>query len=421
MKLKPLGFRFLFAYLVLYILPFPLNLLPSVGWRIAMLYQRLSDWIVPLVGDRVLRLGHPFLSRPGASTDTAYNYVQLLVFATLALTTALFWTALDRKRRDDERLMAWLRILVRFNLAAVMISYGADKVFAFQMAPPDPETLLRSYGNSSPMTLLWTFMGASAPYQSFTGMAEVLGGVLLTARRTTLLGGLVCAAVLSNVVMFNFCYDLPVKLFSTHLLLMSLFLIVPEARRLLDFFVLNRPSEPIKPFSPFKSSAFDSRAEWARTLLVAAFVVQSFLQIHQTKERRLEAAAKFPLLGAWDVEEFVVDGKARPLDLTDAVRWRRMIFDSRYRAPKLAVQMMNESTRRFDVQLDTQDDELILKTSSAAVDSARFSYRPLDATRLELKGAWDGKTIFARLRRIDEKRFILVSRGFHWINEFPFH
>jgi len=41
-------------------------------------------------------------------------------------------------------------------------------------------------------------MGASASYTIFTGAAEMLGGILLTMRRTTLLGALVCIDVLGS-------------------------------------------------------------------------------------------------------------------------------------------------------------------------------------------------------------------------------
>lgn len=57
------------------------------------------------------------------------------------------------------------------------------------------------------MGLLWNFIGASAAYTIFTGVAEVLGGLLLVARRTALLGALVCIGVMSNVVLLNFSYD----------------------------------------------------------------------------------------------------------------------------------------------------------------------------------------------------------------------
>jgi hypothetical protein len=36
-----------------------------------------------------------------------------------------------------------------------------------------------------------------------------------------------------------------------------------------------------------------------------------------------------------------------------------------------------------------------------------------------MEGTLDGRPIKAKLRRADEP-FLLVSRGFHWINELPF-
>ena len=65
------------------------------------------------------------------------------------------------------------------------------------------------------MGALWWFMGASIPYIIFAGAAEVLGGLLLVLRRTAALGALVAFAVMVNVMMLNYCYDAPVKLYST--------------------------------------------------------------------------------------------------------------------------------------------------------------------------------------------------------------
>ena len=47
---------------------------------------------------------------------------------------------------------------------------------------------------------------------------EVLGALLLLFRRTTALGAAVLAVVLVNVVMMNFCYDVPVKINGVHYL-----------------------------------------------------------------------------------------------------------------------------------------------------------------------------------------------------------
>ena len=94
------------------------------------------------------------------------------------------------------------------------------------------------------MGLLWTFMGYSTVYTIFAGLGEVIGGAFLLFKRTRLIGSLIVIAIMSNVVMLNFAYDVPVKLFSTHLLLMAIFLTVPDIKRLSNLFFFNRAIAP---------------------------------------------------------------------------------------------------------------------------------------------------------------------------------
>src|SRR5262249_52265293 len=138
---------------------------------------------------------------------------------------------------------------------------------------PGLDRLLQPFGDASPMGLLWTLMGASKLYNVFSGTAEMLGGLLLTLRRTTLLGALVSAAVLVNVVMLNFSYDVPVQLFSLHLLAMSLFLPLPDMRRLADLFLWNRPA-PAARIEPLFGRRWLHRGTLGlRTVAIAAYVV----------------------------------------------------------------------------------------------------------------------------------------------------
>ncbi len=92
------------------------------------------------------------------------------------------------------------------------------------------------------MGVAWYFVGGSTAYTIFSGVMEVLGGALMVVRRTATLGALVSCTVLTNIVLLNFCYDIPVKLYSSNLLLMAIFLAAADARRLLNVFVLNRPT-----------------------------------------------------------------------------------------------------------------------------------------------------------------------------------
>lgn len=48
-----------------------------------------------------------------------------------------------------------------------------------------------------------------------------------------------------------------------------------------------------------------------------------------------------------------------------------------------------------------------------------LQFRMPDPTTLELDGSLEGKSLWLRLKRLDEPP--LMNRGFHWINEFPYN
>jgi hypothetical protein len=73
------------------------------------------------------------------------------------------------------------------------------------------------------MTFLWNLISLSPVHEIICGSAEVLGGILLLYRRTALAGALFSTFVIANVVLYNFCYDVPVKLFAANLLLGCIF------------------------------------------------------------------------------------------------------------------------------------------------------------------------------------------------------
>lgn len=409
-----IGFRFAFAYLGLFILPFPLGALPYTE-VLASPYTKLWDAVVPWVGRNVLGLDYEINTVFNGSGDRTYDYVLFFCLAVLAAAAALLWTLLDRRRTAYPRLYQWLRVYVRLYLGATMIGYGAYKVIVSQFPRPTLDRLVQPIGDASPMGLLWTFMGASEPYTMFTGAAEMLCGVLLFFRRTTTLGALMSAAVMSNVVMLNFCYDVPVKLYSSHLLAMALFLTLPEAGRLANVFLFNRAAEPAEIRPLFESERLNRGALVLSTLFLLALVG---LGLHQSYQGRQNSLQRSPLYGVWEVEEFSADGEPRPPLLTDKERWRRVIFD---RPGVLAVQLMGDARQRYRLELDADKKTLTLKKREDPNWKADFTYEQPEPERLTLAGGFDGRPVRASLRRTDPSQFLLTSRGFNWINESPFN
>jgi hypothetical protein len=410
-------FRFAFAYLVLYNLPFPVNAIPNAEF-VDRVYTSLWNWVVPWVGAHVLHLSYEITVLPNGSGDTTWNYVQVFCFFILAVIATIAWSLLDRKRQSYTRLYDWLRVYVRFALGVAMISYGSYKVIQSQFPPPSLDRLLQPFGDASPMGLLWTFMGASQSYNLFTGLGEMLGGVLLFVRRTTLLGALVSIAVMSQIVMLNFSYDVPVKLYSLHLLAMAIFLVVPDARRLANVLVLNRAAEPAELMPLFGRQWLNRSALVLVTVCLVAFVGWTLYGSYSARKLYGDLAERSPLRGIWEVEEFQVDGQILPLLLTDATRWRRVIFDY---PGLIAVQQMSDSRIRYALALDTEKKTLDLSKRGDPKWKATLTYEQPEPTVLTLTGQLDGQQIRAKLRRTDESRFLLRSRGFHWINEYPFN
>jgi uncharacterized membrane protein YphA (DoxX/SURF4 family) len=417
---RRIAFRFACAYWVLYLFPFPLEVLPGTKW-LTEAYEKLWQAIVPWVGKHVLRLSADITVFPNGSGDTTFNYVQVLCYLVLATVAVLVWSLLDRRRTRYTKAHDALRVYVRYALAVTMISYGLAKVFKTQFPFPGPDRLLRTYGDSSPMGLLWSFMGYSLSYNIFTGAAETLGGVLLFFRRTTTLGALVVTGVMANVAMLNFSYDVPVKLLSTHLLVMALFLLLPDLRRLANLLVLNRPTEPVVLRTPFELRWQERTSRAVKYALVAWILfsgVQSELEI---RAKYGEDAPRNPFYGLYEVEAFSRNGEPLPPLSTDAMRWRVLAINHR---GGVSVQRMNDVTERFRLEEDAEKKTVTFNPGrEAGPNSSKlvFTWSRPEAETLVLDGTVQSDVYSIRLKRVDESKFLLVNRGFNWINEYPFH
>ena len=192
---------------------------------------------------------------PNGSGDTTPDYVRVLLCFVLACAVAVVWSAVDWRKTNHPWLNDLLRSYLRYVLAFTMLGYGLAKVGSVmnQFSEPSIEQLMKTYGESSPMNLVWTFMGASRAYTLFAGLGEVAGALLLVWRRTTILGAAVSFGVMLNVVMINFCYDVPVKQYSFHLLVMALYLLLPDLHRLANLLLWNQPVDKANLLPPYTS------------------------------------------------------------------------------------------------------------------------------------------------------------------------
>ena len=419
-----LAFRFVFCYFLLYVAPesgrVSLVGLLEVGQNlISNVYTRLWHALVPWVATRVFHLsGKAVTYFPTGSGDTTLAYIENLCYLVIAVVATVIWSILDRNRKEYRQLYFWFHILIRYTLAITMLSYGFAKVFPLQFRAPGLSTLLETYGEFSPMGVLWNFMGASTAYTIFTGTLEVLGGTLLFFRRTTLLGALLSAMVLVNIVALNFCYDVPVKLYSFNLLVMAILLLAPDFRRIYNVLYLHRAAEAVDLGAlPFQRKWMRIAAVSVKALVILAILGSQIIGGWKMYQN-MTATNHPPLYGIWDVEKFTQNGQDLLPLLTDTVRWRKMVVQS----PQfLSFRRMNDSPAGYRTEYSPAKHTVAVWTQLNEKKKDTLSYTFPDPNHLVLEGILQNSPVVIRLRKVDHTKFLLVSRGFHWITETPFN
>jgi uncharacterized membrane protein YphA (DoxX/SURF4 family) len=410
---------------MLFCLPVATTQILGLDWS-GKLISPLWDAMVVWVGKHVLAISGPIPTADNGSGDRLGNWIFLLCIAVISLVAALVWAIADRRRPRDAQLRELLRITVRYTLAFVILGYGVDKLFLGQFPPPNVNRLIQPYGESSPMGLMWTFMGASPVYQFFSGAMEVLGALLLLFRRTTTLGALVLGAVLTNIVLMNFCYDVPVKINSSHYLGMCGFLLLPEIRRLTDVLVRHRPTQPA-----LRALVLPRR--WMRVArrvlkygLLTVVVVLSAKQVMGYRD--IPPGAWYE--GYWNVTAFTRDGQDVPPLVTDATRWKRIRFQVAGTRRYVRWRGMDDSygdlygftideTARTIVFVP--DPDRLGGPPKHPTGPFTLTYTRTEEGQVQLDGKIGADNLQVRLKHLDPTGMLLVSRGFHWVNEVPFN
>ena len=391
--------KFVFTYFVLFILL--LFITPFLETPLRWFAEHILSW------------GADFQMESTGSGDRSFDYVRLGLNVVLTLIIGVIWIALDRKRNSYDNLFYWFQVILRVFLFGVMVLYGMVKVFKGQFGGPSLELLLQTVGEMSPMGLAWTFMGHSMAYNIFLGFAEVLGGILLLNRKTLTLGSMIIIGVMTNVTMMNFTYDIPVKLFSVHLVLMALILFLVDSRRVLNVFFRNKTVEQVNHFVPIMNTTFKKVIYGAKGLVTVLLAIVIIIQCFVRFDMRDQLKAKSEFYGIWESQLFIKNNDTLPPLLTDSYRWRYLIVDLKRKA---AIKKMNDSIDRYQFEIKKEQKEIILKREIDSI-SQHFSYTFVNPEQLQLKGVLDGDSLYIHFKRKLEMDFKLINRKFHWVNE----
>ena len=395
---EKISFRFLFLYFTLYIL----SLFTGPLW------EPIINW----VGTSVFNIDYEFSSNGKGSGDTTYAYLLLFLFLCLSILGSFIWSFIDKKRKSYNQLQYGFLVFIRFVLIFFMFQYGIIKMFHLQMSPISNSDLIQTFGTKSPMGLAWKFMGFSKTYSFFAGLAEVIAGLLLIPRRTQTYGAIATIVVMLNVFMMNLCFDIPVKIFSFHLMLMGVLLLFVDFKRVFGVLVQNKNIGDYVIYPQLKKG--DRQiiviAKWVLLLSVAFLFI--FTSYPRYKRRYLNP--KTALYGVWEVTKFE---KGKDKEITDdnwKKRWKYIAIDE----PKFAViKTLNDKRILYRFKVDTINNNIILsKYPSKESDTINFIKK--DST-LFIEGLLKNDSIRIKLLKKNKNNFNLRAKRFNWINEYP--
>jgi len=269
------------------------------------------------------------------------------------------------------------------------------------------------------------------------GWAEVVAGVLLLVRKTSLAGALLTTFIMTNVLLYNLFYDVPVKLFAAHLVLFALFVILADVVPLYRFFVLNKSAELkgvwVPPFS---------RAGIVKAMKIAeiCYLVLAFVTAANAINNRwtlFQMGQKpSPLIGAWSV----TDASPAPIKTAEGRPWPNIYFDNTYRAmvrdtsgqlwrynlkydaAKATVEMRGPlDLTKFTWKVDAPEHLTLtaVRTGAMSLTGTRVTAEGKDLPGLKPVAPAMAETLQLE-RQPTAKSYVLYDRGFHLVNEWGY-
>ena len=413
---KKFLFRFLFVYLFFYCFPFPFDSFDFTK-PVAQPYYDFLDRLVPQIGVKwfhiQVRTAFPMFDK---FDDSGYGLVFIYFNTIFSVLVACIWSIADRRRNNYEMLYQWLRLYVRYFLVAFLFGYGFIKVFPSQFQAITASRLTQLVGDQSPMLLAWNFMGYSVVMMRINGILEVGAGLFLLFRRTTTIGALLSASVFSFVVMMDFCFNVPVRLLASHLLSISLFLVLEDRQKLVNVFLLNKATDPTT-CEPLISGRKWQRAFFALQILFATSILYTSISAAIESEKTLgQNAPVIPLYGVYNTVYFIRNNDTIPASETDSLRWKQLVIDGGSWNQSGIIQYNTGRKSNYIMHADTIKKMITIQSASDSNVKYSFDYSALDEKHLYLKGLWARDSIKVSLNKYDLDNYLLHKEKFKWIS-----
>ena len=357
------------------------------------------------------------------SGDTSYGWAQFFTYLILSFTTALIWTLIDSKSKNNAKILFFIQNLLRYYLGLVAFMYGTIKIFVQQMGFPTLSQLATPLGDFLPMRFSWLFVGYSAPYQIYSGVAEVIVGLLLFYRKTVLAGILMGIAVFVNVLMLNLSYDIPVKLFSFQVLCGFIFLAFLSCGRIIAFFFTNDFIKPDTNWDLFLEKKWE---KWLRIFAKTTYLFLFFILAlykgyswNQNTDPVLEPSTFHQ--SVYQVVDYERSNKSGLVSQPDSLVWKDWVFDSKsygsLNCQDTALFRIRYHRGFYNCKIDTIKQTIAFRRMSAdTIPKFTLNYYISSKDELKLWGKIKDDSIKIKLKNT-HRHFQLAEKQFHWLSE----
>lgn len=270
----------------------------------------------------------------------------------LAVVGAVIWGAVEKREiKNYDQLYYVLRVIVRYRLALALIGYGVIKLFPVQIPYPTLSDLHTAYGDFLPWKIYYLSTGVStAGYEPTLGAIEILAAILLLWRRTAVIGAGLAAALLINIVLANFAYQLGDHVYSVYLLLLSAVILAYDTPRLYDLLVKERAAkadhfQPVYPFKQGPKVRYALKGLFG--LFLIAYLALTFSGSKNSSWPYPDTPGLADAYGYYNVREFTVNHHSLPYSATDSTRWADVVFE------KFNVLSIHANNKHYPVDLSS--------------------------------------------------------------------
>lgn len=263
------------------------------------------------------------------------GYGEWLFLLLVSVVGGFIWTAIANRRKQERReyneLYYWLRVIVRYRAGIGIIGFGFTKLMPTQLPYPSLGLLNTNFGDFTAQKIYWLSIGIVPWYEVFTGIVEVLAGVLLFFRATTFWGAVLLFGALADIVYVNLAYDGGVHGYSSYFVLLAGFLLVYYIRDLYNLLIKERFTVPFHYYPTLTG--------WQRMarvgLKVATFVIflgllywTQYVNFRYDPYKQPAQKGVAQLRGNYRVTEFRINNQVIPYSPLDSLRWQEATFEN---------------------------------------------------------------------------------------------